>query len=164
MFTPIILGSDKTTVSVATGQNEYWPLYISIGNIRNNVRRAHRGGVALLGFLSIPKSRIFRALISLLTLINQNISQQEILRRRSFPQVQAPTFPYLTLEDPRAPQSGNDNAGSCPLSGRPFPPRDLWSGTVHRRLSRTSTSCMYRSRLVCKVSPPLLSTQYRCQT
>ncbi|KAI6096718.1 hypothetical protein F5141DRAFT_1190959 [Pisolithus sp. B1] len=26
MFVPIILGSDKTTVSVATGQNNYWPL------------------------------------------------------------------------------------------------------------------------------------------
>ena len=34
---PIILGSDKTMVSVAMGQNEYWPIYISIGNIHNNV-------------------------------------------------------------------------------------------------------------------------------
>jgi Plavaka transposase len=53
---PIILGSDKTTVSVATGHTEYWPVYISIGNIHNNVRRAHRNGVMLLGFLAIPKS------------------------------------------------------------------------------------------------------------
>lgn len=56
MFVPIILGSDKTTVSVATGQNEYWPVYLSIGNISNSVRRAHRNGVVLLGFLAIPKS------------------------------------------------------------------------------------------------------------
>jgi hypothetical protein len=56
MFVPIILGSDKTTVSVATGNNEYWPVYLSIGNIRNNVRRAHRNGVVLLGLLAIPKS------------------------------------------------------------------------------------------------------------
>lgn len=55
MLTPIILGSDKTTVSVATGQNEYYPLYISIGNVRNNVRRAHRGAVVVLAFLAIPK-------------------------------------------------------------------------------------------------------------
>ncbi|OBZ70718.1 hypothetical protein A0H81_09500 [Grifola frondosa] len=55
-FVPIILGSDKTTVSVATGQNEYYPLYISIGNVHNNVRRAHRNAVALLGFLAIPKT------------------------------------------------------------------------------------------------------------
>lgn len=57
MFVPIILGSDKTTVSVGTGNNEYWPVYLSIGNIHNNVRRAHRNGVVLLGFLSIPKSK-----------------------------------------------------------------------------------------------------------
>ena len=31
MLVPIILGSDKTTVSVATGHNEYWPVYLSIG-------------------------------------------------------------------------------------------------------------------------------------
>ncbi|KAG2104001.1 uncharacterized protein F5147DRAFT_746603 [Suillus discolor] len=46
-FVPVILGSDKTTVSVGTGNNEYYPLYASIGNIHNNVRRAHRDGVAL---------------------------------------------------------------------------------------------------------------------
>ncbi|KAN0107708.1 hypothetical protein V8E52_009875 [Russula decolorans] len=57
MFVPIILGSDKTTVSVATGHNEYWPLYMSIGNIHNNVRRAHRNGVTLLGFLAVPKTK-----------------------------------------------------------------------------------------------------------
>ena len=56
LLVPIILGSDKTTVSVATGQNEYYPVYLSIGNVRNNVRRAHRNAVVLLGFLAIPKS------------------------------------------------------------------------------------------------------------
>ncbi|KAL6305518.1 hypothetical protein BKA93DRAFT_816904 [Sparassis latifolia] len=55
-FIPVILGSDKTTVSVATGQNEYYPLYGSIGGVHNNVRRAHRNAVALLGFLAIPKT------------------------------------------------------------------------------------------------------------
>jgi Plavaka transposase len=55
MFVPIILGSNKTTVSVATGNNEYWPLYMSIGNICNNVQQAHCNGVILLGFLAIPK-------------------------------------------------------------------------------------------------------------
>lgn len=52
---PIILGSDKTTVTVGTGQADYWPVYLSIGNIHNNVRRAHRQGVELLAFLAIPK-------------------------------------------------------------------------------------------------------------
>ena len=55
MFVPIIVGSDKTTVSVATGANEFWPIYGSIGNVHNNIRRAHGAGLVLIGFLSIPK-------------------------------------------------------------------------------------------------------------
>ena len=58
MFVPIISGSDKTTVSVATGQNDYYPLYTSVGNVHNNVRRAHRASVSLLVFLSVPKGMI----------------------------------------------------------------------------------------------------------
>ncbi|PCH39302.1 hypothetical protein WOLCODRAFT_21411 [Wolfiporia cocos MD-104 SS10] len=60
MFCPIILGSDKTTVSVATGQNEYYPLYMSLGSVHNNVRRAHRNAVSVIGFLAIPKNMKFR--------------------------------------------------------------------------------------------------------
>lgn len=56
-FVPVILGSDKTTVSVATGANDYYPLYASIGSVRNNVRRAHRDAVAIIGFLAMPKSK-----------------------------------------------------------------------------------------------------------
>ncbi|KAJ7672946.1 hypothetical protein B0H17DRAFT_1083378 [Mycena rosella] len=56
MHVTIILGADKTTVSVATGNIEYHPLYVSIGNVRNNVRRAHRNAVVPIGFLAIPKS------------------------------------------------------------------------------------------------------------
>ncbi|KAI6010048.1 hypothetical protein BKA83DRAFT_4467659 [Pisolithus microcarpus] len=56
MFVPIILGSDKTTVSVATGQNDYYPLYLSVGNIHNNVCWGHRNGVILIAFLAMPKS------------------------------------------------------------------------------------------------------------
>lgn len=43
-------------VSIATGQNEYYPFYISLGNVHNNVRRAHREAVTILAFLAIPKS------------------------------------------------------------------------------------------------------------
>ena len=52
----IVLGSDKITVSVGTGNNEYWPIYLSIGNIHNNIWRAHRNGIVMLGFLGILKS------------------------------------------------------------------------------------------------------------
>ncbi|KAG1750512.1 uncharacterized protein EDB91DRAFT_1235038 [Suillus paluster] len=41
MYVGVILGSDKTTVSIATGHVEYHPLYLLIGNPHNCVRRAH---------------------------------------------------------------------------------------------------------------------------
>ncbi|KAJ6556913.1 hypothetical protein B0H10DRAFT_1847268 [Mycena sp. CBHHK59/15] len=55
-YVPLIFGSDKTTVSVATGQNEYYPFCMSNGLIHNNVWCAHRNGVTLIGFLSIAKT------------------------------------------------------------------------------------------------------------
>lgn len=64
-FCPIILGSDKTTVSVATGAHDYWPLYISNGLVHNNVRRAHRNAVSVVAFLAIPKSMLFLLLFEL---------------------------------------------------------------------------------------------------
>ena len=55
LLVPIILGADKTTVSVATGNQEFHPLYMSLGNIHNDLRRAHREAVVPLAFLPIPK-------------------------------------------------------------------------------------------------------------
>ena len=60
MFVPIILGSDKTTVSVATRNNEYHPLYLSVGNVQNNVHHAHQDVLVLIGFLAIPKSKFIQ--------------------------------------------------------------------------------------------------------
>lgn len=55
-FCPVILGSDKTTVLVAMGQNEYYPLYLSNGLVHNTTRRAQRNAVSLVAFLVVPKS------------------------------------------------------------------------------------------------------------
>ena len=57
MFIPIYISSDKTTVSVATGQNNFHPVYISVGNVHNNIRRADVGGFVLLAFLPIPRGK-----------------------------------------------------------------------------------------------------------
>ncbi|KAG1838854.1 hypothetical protein DFJ58DRAFT_718665 [Suillus subalutaceus] len=60
-FVPLIVGSDKTTVSVTTGHTEYHPLYLSIGNnIFNSVRHAHCNGVVLVGFLDYPRKNIYK--------------------------------------------------------------------------------------------------------
>lgn len=57
IFVPIILGSDKTTVSIATRNDEYYLLYASIGNVCNNVWHAYREALTVIGFLAIPKSK-----------------------------------------------------------------------------------------------------------
>ena len=58
-FCPIILGSDKTTVSIATGQNDYYSLYVSNGLVHNNVCHAHQNVLTLIVFLAIPKSESY---------------------------------------------------------------------------------------------------------
>lgn len=55
MFIPVIVGSDKTTVSVGTGSQAFHPVYQSPGCISNTARRAHGNGMLPVGFLPIPK-------------------------------------------------------------------------------------------------------------
>ncbi|KJA18005.1 hypothetical protein HYPSUDRAFT_145683 [Hypholoma sublateritium FD-334 SS-4] len=56
MLVPVIAGSDKTTVSVATGHQEYHPVYVSPGVITNTARHGHGVGVLPVAFLPIPKT------------------------------------------------------------------------------------------------------------
>ena len=56
MYCAIILGADKTIVLVATGNVEYHPLYLSIGNVHNTAWCAHRNAIVPIGFLAIPKN------------------------------------------------------------------------------------------------------------
>ncbi|KAF8205901.1 hypothetical protein K438DRAFT_1963678 [Mycena galopus ATCC 62051] len=55
-FVPVVAGSDKTTVSVATGHQEYHPVYASPGVLTGVARRAHGNGVLPAAFLPIPKT------------------------------------------------------------------------------------------------------------
>ncbi|KAJ7752437.1 hypothetical protein DFH07DRAFT_868822 [Mycena maculata] len=56
-FVPIVAGSDKTTVSITTGHQEYHPVYASPGNLTGPARRAlHGNGVLPVAFLAIPKT------------------------------------------------------------------------------------------------------------
>lgn len=55
MLTIVALGADKTTVTVGTGNQEFHPVYYTVANIHNDMRRSHRDAVAPLAFLAIPK-------------------------------------------------------------------------------------------------------------
>lgn len=84
MICPIILGSDKTTVSIGTGNHEFYPLYMSNGLVHNNIRRAHVESLTLIAFLSIPKGMyIFEYepfLIILMTVASREYSGTEVFR------------------------------------------------------------------------------------
>ncbi|KAJ3833133.1 hypothetical protein F5878DRAFT_719544 [Lentinula raphanica] len=56
MFVPFVSGSDKTTVSVATGHQEYYPVYASPCNLTNVTRRSHPFALCPVAFLLIPKT------------------------------------------------------------------------------------------------------------
>jgi hypothetical protein len=55
MFVNIVAGSDKTVASVATGHQEFHPLYVGPGNIDNTTRRGHGLGILPCTFFPIPK-------------------------------------------------------------------------------------------------------------
>jgi hypothetical protein len=74
MFVPIILGSDKTTVLVATCHTEYYTVYLSFGNLHNNIHWSHHGRVALIAFLTIAKSEcVLLCFYSFLALSNLSL-------------------------------------------------------------------------------------------
>lgn len=58
MFVSIVSGSDKTVASVATGHQEFHPLYVGPGNVDNPTRRAHGIGILPCAFLPIPKGML----------------------------------------------------------------------------------------------------------
>ena len=90
----VVLGSDKTTVSVATGHVEYHPLYLSIGNIHNSVRRAHRNSVTPIAFLAIPKCEHFFIIsFPVMTPFQPNESMT-MIRNSELSNVSCITHPY----------------------------------------------------------------------
>ncbi len=57
---PIILGSDKTQLSVFTGDKSAWPVYLTIGNIPKAERRcSSKRTQSHLGYLPVSKLKIF---------------------------------------------------------------------------------------------------------
>jgi hypothetical protein len=53
-YAPWAIGSDKTTVSVGTGNNQYYPLYASSLLLHHGIRRSNPNAVVLLALLPIP--------------------------------------------------------------------------------------------------------------
>ena len=61
MVALVILSSDKTALSVFSGDKKAWPIYLTIGNISKDVRRrvsAHT--MILIGYLPVSKLECFQ--------------------------------------------------------------------------------------------------------
>ncbi|KAI0004449.1 hypothetical protein BJV74DRAFT_875685 [Russula compacta] len=56
MFVLVVAGSDKTTMSIATGHQEYHPVYMSPGNLTNVAWWAYGNALLPVAFLPIPKT------------------------------------------------------------------------------------------------------------
>jgi hypothetical protein len=135
MLVPIVAGSDKTTVSVATGHQEYHPVYISPGNLTNTARRGHSNAVLPVAFLPIPKSKclnhdrcsLLKHSLHFLASQHQGISA-----------FCAPGVSHVFSTNFHTPQGSHDGTRGCSLSRRPFSTRDLLARSLYCRLSRTS--------------------------
>ncbi|KAJ7220364.1 hypothetical protein C8J57DRAFT_1440391 [Mycena rebaudengoi] len=55
-FIPVVRGSDKTMVSVATSNQEYHPFYSGPGVLSRMAHRGHSNGMLPTAFLAIPKT------------------------------------------------------------------------------------------------------------
>ena len=150
-FVPVILGSDKTVVSVATGHTEYWPLYLSIGNVHNHLHQAHKGAVAVISFLSIPKS-MSTIIKPILSALSPYLSEKEACWVSQILPVQTQVVPHIHCQNITTTPCSNDGTRTCLVWWRSLSTCCVWSGTIYRRLQGTNIVSMYCTRLVWKVS------------
>jgi hypothetical protein len=101
LLIPIILGSPKMTVSVATGQHDYYPLYLSIGNLHNTARCAQKNGVKLFAFLAMPNGK-YNLLLIYIHLNAVYTSYKGACSDTIVSKVLTPALPPFALEDTRS--------------------------------------------------------------
>ena len=152
MFVPVILGSDKTVASVGTRNTQFWPIYGLIGNVHNSIRRAHGRGLVLIGFLAIPKG------LSLVQLGGCRVHSFLCLGRQSWEYelswispISSEAFSFLFVIHSRVTPLWRDHSGGLSVSWWLLSSSHMGDWPISWRLSRTSTTELYCTRLVCPV-------------
>lgn len=153
MLTTVVLGADKTTVSVATGHQEYHPVYMSMGNLHNEMRRAHRDAVIPLAFLAIPKRESRVSEVSLHALLTLMLVYARWSRQsdRRVPHFRQTTLSHgsSTYSRPSAPSDDDSSYHAVPRWT--LPTLLVRARPVHRRLPGTSVPRWHRLRVVSQV-------------
>lgn len=132
MLLPVVAGSDKTTVSVATGHQEYHPVYLLPGNLSNTARRGHGNAVLPVAFLPIPKG-ICQAMAAsnpdelIMNLISTKIGNLEA----RISEICAAAVSRLPCTNICTIEAWYDNARHYPLPQWPFPSGDIQHWTIH---------------------------------
>ncbi|CDO78171.1 hypothetical protein BN946_scf184918.g2 [Trametes cinnabarina] len=138
-FCPAILGSDKTTVSVATGQNEYYPLYLTNGAVSNSrspkltaIPPAERHYQSDTAFRKFRRELFHTSLRVILDPLRKGMSTYEIVRCADghFRRVVFGLGPYIA-DYPEQVLLACTVQGWCPRCTAP--PDDLDTGEAPRR-------------------------------
>ena len=160
MVVPIIAGSDKTTVSVAKGHQEYHHVYMSPGNLTKHSLPC--------SWQCFPPSRVPSYtkryyLIHHLTHWQIQLnwilshSKQEGTREGTLPKILPTIILCLSSSYFCTPQGRNDNSRGCQMSGWPLLLCCVWYWTIYSQLSRAGLVGSRGSGLVPKVYSWILS-------
>ena len=115
MFVPIYLSSDKTTVSVATGQNNFHPVYISVGNIHNGIRHADGGGFMLLAFLPILRGEYSMDFEMFTLALKVWLRQPKGWNQSSLQKIPVAVVPWIPLENTELHPEAHEEVQYCSL-------------------------------------------------
>ena len=153
MVVPLLLGSDKTLVSNTTGQNEFHPLYLSLGNIKNTIRRAHQDAVIPIGFLAIPKSFFFFS-FQVIWIRSHMISSRHTKRWNKYiiQIISVTAAAPITKGNSQFPSPLHDQAECRDVPRRPPLTSSIHAWTLHCRLPRASVAGCHRQWMVHTVS------------
>jgi hypothetical protein len=168
---PVILASDSTSLTVFSGNKEAWPLYLSIGNIRSDIRnKPSNGAWVLIAYIpdakwadpsdhhSTLKHRLFHQCLthvfeSLIQPGTTGITLADSVgdKRRSFPRLAAyiADYPEQCLVNAAA---GNNSPVTTAMG--------INLDSPQRKPFRTKTWILDRIREACQLVDPQHITEY----
>lgn len=144
MLVQVIAGSDETTVSVATGHQEYHLVYTSPGILTDTARRGHRNSLLPAAFLPIPKGSLADCLNDFLVIGLSSASKAQ-RNKLAFPKILLSAY-YMCLEVALEPPWKRQRSRWAPLSC------DIQPRAIYCWLAWGSVSDRCRLKLVPKVS------------